>query len=1008
MSSDEPKPFGTLTPPPPAGAGSAESVGHGTVSMPTDPTPPSPHSGARPGDYLPTFAPAELVAGRYRIARFIAKGGMGEVYEAQDEEFSERVALKTVRPEIAERPGTIQRFKREIQLARRVSHPSVCRIFDLGRHKPGAGMPEVLFLTMELLEGQTLRERLKRAGRMAPAQALPLVQAMAAALDAAHDEGIVHRDFKSANVMLVPARGGGGERVLVTDFGLARGAMEDSSVTGTGDIVGTPAYMAPEQVSGAKVGPAADVFALGVVLFEMTTGGMPFPGESPLSIALKRLTEDPVRPTSVAPDLDPAWEATILRCLAREPEQRFERAGDVVRALRGEALPLRRRRPSWRHAGALAAAAALVALGVWLGLARPWASPARPTAPEASPVSAVKLRRSVAVLGFKNAGPPEAAWLSTAIAEMLRTELAAGGAVRTISGESVTRMKLELSLQDQDSLAPETLLRVRDNVGADLVVAGSYLTLPAGGQRRIRLNLSLQETKSGEIVAAAAEEGTEDDVFAIAGRAGERLRKSLGISPLSPADTSAVRASFPSDPVAGQLYAEGLARLRVFDALGARESLEKAAAREPRHPLVQAALASAWSALGHDRKAQQAAGLAQELSKELPREDRLANEGLYHELFGAWDKAIEIYRGLSLLYPDNLDHGLRLAAAQTAAGQGQAALATLQALRRLPVPASTDPRIALAEAGAAKSLTDFERQRRAAADAATAARGQRMQLLFAQARLSECQALNDLGRLDDARAACEEARAIFGAVGDQASAARADNVVAVTLAKRGDLQGARRGFEKALVALRGVGDQKGVARQLNNVAMVDRRLNRRPQARAAYEQARAIARELGDRSGEARALNNLGLVLFEMKDLPGAKRYYEDALKAFQELGEKRNAALAWANLGELLSLQGRFDEARLSYEKAIALERELDARADLAGTLLYLSRLMIQRGNAAEAKSRLEEARELYRKEGDREGEVAALRALADALARLGDSPGEQAARQQADALDARSKSAK
>src|SRR5262249_25430250 len=204
------------------------------------------HSGRR--EQPPAFAAGVVLAKRYRIVRFIARGGMGEVYEAEDQELGERVALKTIHPDRVGDQRAVDRFKREIFLARKVTHRNVCRLFDVGFHDT------TTFLTMELLEGETLAQRIHEAGRFSAAAALPIVQQMAAALDAAHAAGIVHRDFKSQNVMLC------GARVVVTDFGLARGPHggEDAPLSRSGEIVGSPGYMSPEQVEGREVGPAAD------------------------------------------------------------------------------------------------------------------------------------------------------------------------------------------------------------------------------------------------------------------------------------------------------------------------------------------------------------------------------------------------------------------------------------------------------------------------------------------------------------------------------------------------------------------------------------------------------------------------------------------------------------------------------------------------------------------------------------------------------------------------------
>jgi tetratricopeptide (TPR) repeat protein len=278
-----------------------------------------------------SFASGEFLANRFRIVRFLGHGGMGDVYEAEDEEVHGRVALKTVRTEIARLPGAVERFAREIHLARKVTHPNVCRIFDISHHG------EVTFLTMELLPGETLEHRLRRTGAMQEEEALPLARQMAEGLAAAHRVGVVHRDFKPANVMLVPEDGA--VRAVVMDFGLARGGETvGGGLTMRGDVLGTPSYMAPEQVAGEEITPATDVYAFGIVLYEMMTGALPFVGETALSTAVKRLREDPPAPRLKAPHLDPAWEAAILRCLARDPRQRFAGVRDAVAAL-AEAPP---------------------------------------------------------------------------------------------------------------------------------------------------------------------------------------------------------------------------------------------------------------------------------------------------------------------------------------------------------------------------------------------------------------------------------------------------------------------------------------------------------------------------------------------------------------------------------------------------------------------------------------------------------------------------------------------
>jgi eukaryotic-like serine/threonine-protein kinase len=298
-------------------------------------------SATRPGapetSAAPELIPGQVLAGRWHVVRFLAQGGMGAVYEAEDLKLGGRVALKTLRRQLAAEAAAAERFRREILLSRRVTHANVCRIFDFGEHG------RVQFLTMELLEGETLAARLRRAGRMSEAEALPLVRQMAAALAAAHDTGVVHRDFKCANVILVPRRdaSASGVRVVVTDLGLARAnsaedAAGESGLAGlsqAGIFIGTPEYMAPEQVEGLPAGPAADIYALGIVLYEMLTGSRPFTAETPMAAAVKRVLEPPTPPRRLVPSLDPRWEAAILRCLQRAPEARFAHVLQLLQAL---------------------------------------------------------------------------------------------------------------------------------------------------------------------------------------------------------------------------------------------------------------------------------------------------------------------------------------------------------------------------------------------------------------------------------------------------------------------------------------------------------------------------------------------------------------------------------------------------------------------------------------------------------------------------------------------------
>jgi eukaryotic-like serine/threonine-protein kinase len=339
-----------------------------------------------------TLRIGEVVLGRYEVLRFIGAGGMGEVYEARDGELGESIALKTLALPILDDPRAVMRLKAEVLLARRTTHPNVCRIFDFGVHQrafPGRDTEEVPFLTMELLRGETLGQRLRQRGPLTVAEARPIVAQVLAGLAAVHHAGIIHRDLKPENVFLVPERDRPAPRVALMDFGLARPALASfrASLSTPQSIVGTLGYMAPEQLEGAAVSPASDIYAFGILLFELLTGTLPFTGGTPLALALARLHMAPIVPTTLLPGLDPVWERGILRCLARAPQERFQSAEEVTAAFVGPVTPPPRARPRrWAVAALGGLGVAVLAVVVVRGQRPEVAAPAPPAAIPIVPV----------------------------------------------------------------------------------------------------------------------------------------------------------------------------------------------------------------------------------------------------------------------------------------------------------------------------------------------------------------------------------------------------------------------------------------------------------------------------------------------------------------------------------------------------------------------------------------------------------------------------------------------
>lgn len=392
----------------------------------TGPATPSTHPGL--------FQPGVVLANRYCVERFLARGGMGEVYAVRDEVLNEQVALKTLRASPATDDKAIRRLKSEAMLSRRIGHANVCRIFDFGEHEVSE-RETICFLTMELVEGETLGARLRRAGPLPLEQVSVILRQVLGGLAEAHALGIVHRDLKSDNIMLrrATATTPPGDVPLmdpvdavVMDFGLALRIDSDERLTS--DIhamIGSAAYMSPEQVEGQRLTAATDVYSLGIILFEMLTGQLPFRAATPVATAMQRLHIPPPLPSTLRPELDPFWDQLVMTCLRRTTAERFPSAKEALAVLGHRAqhdrhgldsnaamssalsTSLPGHRASDLRTGSLAVATSVAALvALWIVAAAPWRTWIGRVQP-AAPSSTTSVRASTpAAPAVVNPDPP--------------------------------------------------------------------------------------------------------------------------------------------------------------------------------------------------------------------------------------------------------------------------------------------------------------------------------------------------------------------------------------------------------------------------------------------------------------------------------------------------------------------------------------------------------------------------------------------------------------------------
>lgn len=555
------------------------------------------------------FALDDLIAGRYRVIRAIAKGGMGEVYEVYDLELHSRVALKVIGLKSSARPNALEMFRREILLARQVTHPNVCRIYDLGRHNH-AEHGDLLFLTMELVHGETLSERIRRKGPLTKAEALPLLQQMIQALSAAHRLNIAHRDFKSSNVILCEGASSSGQErpavvrvssnrvnsdddtapldgssglvdgpapasspshadgiiVKVTDFGLAR-SLDGSEPTLHGEIWGTPAYMAPEQFHGHS-SISSDIYSLGVVIYEMFAARLP-----PRSTS----TQGSGQLTTEMQKIPAEWQPVVQRCMAYEPADRYPRVNDVWAALQGRDTATRLH----KILGLSHRAAALLALVVFLVIGTTaWferSSIARFFRP-------IPEEKHIAVLRFQNIGNDGAnAAFCAGVGETLASKLSQLG-----EGQ-----KFFWVVPFSDSQKYSDVEQARRNLNVNLVVTGSVQR----SGNSIRLTANLIDADNHHQLASRVLTASMGDVNILQDQVWEAVAEMVDLE-VAADDRNKLQQGSTRKPLAYDYYEQGIGHLQRGDPASldlAVDAFQRSAIEDPKYALAKAGLSLAYA-----------------------------------------------------------------------------------------------------------------------------------------------------------------------------------------------------------------------------------------------------------------------------------------------------------------------------------------------------------------------------------------------------------------------------
>jgi eukaryotic-like serine/threonine-protein kinase len=604
----------------------------------------------------------------------------------------------------------------------------------------------------------------------------------------------------------------------------------------------------------------------------------------------------------------------------------------------------------------------------------------------------IPIRKSVAVLGFHNiSGRGDDAWLATAFGEMLSTELSGGEKLRLVSGEEVAHLRLTSPWSQTDTLDQETTARIGATLNSDLLVLGSYTTIGKPDRGHLRLDVRLQDAKTGEILAEIAEIGGTQDLFQMISRVGGKLRDRMGVPLLEDSDQAGVLAALPLDPEAAKFYALGVSKLRQFDVLAAKDLLEQATKAEPRFSLGHAMLARSWSQLGYEQKRREEAKRALDLSTDLPRSDRMLVEAEYYESLGNQEQAASIYHALFELFPDDVDYGLHFAIAQNTAGHNSQALEVLQRLRNLPLPASADPRIDLVESRAIKGSKPAALV--LVRSAITKATAQGKKLIYAQARKEECMILEYGDRPDQSGPACEEAYEVYVAAGNRAGAADAIRLIADYIGYEGHYEQAIATYQRALNVLDGTGEHQKTGAILNNMAVDLADEGKLDRAEQLYRQAKFHFEQAGDKNNTAVSLSNIADILYLKGNLPAAAKMYLQTLD-FTATLDNGDPSYALYRLADLELAQGKVQDAERLAQQAVDFMRPAHSGYQ------YLTGAMSIVGEALKAGGDLQGARRQFQEGLDIRQKVGGMAMVEESQVELADLSLEEGRAEQAEPL--------
>ena len=880
-----------------------------------------------------TLEPGTVLAHRYEIESVLGEGGMGSVYKAFDQELERMVALKVIRPELARNPAIVDRFKQELRLSQNVTHKNVIRMHDLGEDQG------TRFITMEYIEGRDLRSLIQETGKLSPERTTDILIQVCRALEAAHTVGVIHRDLKPQNIM-EDANG----HIVVMDFGLAR-TVEGDGMTQSGALVGTIEYMSPEQALGKELDQRSDIFAMGLIGYEMLTGKMPFKAESALASLIKRTQERAEPISSFDREIPIVLSGIIAKCLERDANLRYKTVGEVLQELDAfknkDAAASLKFNPNVATTGVsgrwiliaaiVVTVAALIAGGVLLARHHPESAGTR-----ASSGPSI----SLAIMPFYNAtSDPSLDWLGSSLSDMLSTSIGQSASLRMVSPDRFHQVLSDLHISGKSQADVATLRRLAEFTSADTIIYGQYVKVG----EQIRIDTTVRDLAHDTSFVIRTDAPDEKSLLSSVDTLAADIRQKLVSNPeaLKELQQSSQRPS-TSSVEALHAYDDGLQLARQGNNLEAVKRLEAATVADPNFALAFSELGEVYSNLGHDDLAETASRKAVELSDNLPAQEKALIEAKNARITKDIPKAIHAYEALAARAPEDTDVQFALAGLYEQAGDFN------EAKQQLAKVLSRDPK--------------------------------NVDVLLASGRV-EIKADNPQGGLDYLTRALNLAIQLDN---QEAKAAilQASGVAYEALNKPED---ALRNLQESLTIKKQIDDKRGIAASLEEIAGIQDATGHPDLALASYKESLATRKEIGDKQGIGNTLIDTGSFYHDHAKLDESLKYFVDALQIERDLGDEANQALCLNNIGSIHLDKGDYQDALTYLQQAYQLREKQKVPGDMAESLHNLAEANTKLGQYDAALDLYLKAIEIRRSMNDQRGVAQESDSMANIFAAQG-----------------------